>query len=102
MLLSNLLNALASVLNMALTLYMWIILGRAIISFVNPDPHNPIVRFLHNATEPLLAPIRKKLPYMGGIDFSPVIVLLAIFFLQIFLVGVLRDLAIRLTLTPSY
>ncbi len=102
MITSNFLNALAAVLNLALTLYMYIILGRAIISFVNPDRHNPIVRFLHNATEPVLAPIRKKLPYMSGIDLSPVIVMLAILFLQGFLIGVLRDMAIRLSITPSY
>lgn len=102
MITSNFLNALASVLNMALTLYMWIIVGRAIISWVNPDPHNPIVRFLNNATEPVLAPIRKKLPHMGGIDLSPIIVLMAIIFLQTFLVGVLREMAIRIGTTPAY
>ena len=102
MITSNFLTALASVINIALTLYMYIIVGRAIISWVNPDPHNPIVRFLHNATEPVLKPIRKKLPYMGGFDLSPIIVLLAIIFLQTFLVGVLREMAIRLAVTPAY
>jgi len=91
---SNLLIALAKILNIVLTFYMWIIIGRAIVSWVNPDPRNPIVRFLHSATEPVLYPIRRRLPMnMGGIDFSPVIVILAIVFLQSFLVRSLLELA---------
>ncbi|HDG97384.1 MAG TPA: YggT family protein, partial [Desulfobacterales bacterium] len=80
---SNLLVAVAKILNIALSLYMWIIIGRAVISWVNPDPYNPIVRFLHSVTEPVLYPIRRRLPIsMGGLDFSPIIVILAIIFLQ--------------------
>lgn len=91
---SNLLTAMASVLQLILTLYMWIVIARALISWVNPDPYNPIVRFLYNATEPLLYRIRRSLPiFAGGIDFSPIIVILVIYFLQAFLVQSLRDLA---------
>src|SRR5574340_217591 len=91
---SNFLAAMASVLQLVLTLYMWIVIGRALISWVNPDPYNPIVRFLYNATEPLLYRVRRNLPvFAGGIDFSPLIVLLVIYFLQGFLVQRLRDLA---------
>jgi YggT family protein len=73
---------------------MWIIIGRAVISWVNPDPYNPIVRFLHSVTEPVLYPIRRWLPInLGGIDFSPILVILAIIFLQSFLVQSLADLA---------
>jgi len=54
------------------------------------------VRFLHNATEPILYPVRRILPYMGGVDLSPLVVIAGIYFLQIFLVGSLRDLAIRM------
>lgn len=75
--------------------YMWIIIIRALISWVNPDPWNPIVRFLYRITEPVLRPIRRRLP-MTGIDFSPVIVILAIMFLQRFLVRILVDAAYRL------
>jgi YggT family protein len=96
-LLGNLLLAIAQVLSWALTIYMWIIIARAILSWVNPDPYNPIVRFLYNATEPLLYRLRAALPlFAGGIDFSPLIVLAGILFLQTFLVGSLYDLALRL------
>ncbi|MFN8627286.1 MAG: YggT family protein [Candidatus Binatia bacterium] len=91
---ANFLGALASVLQLILTLYMWIIIARALISWVNPDPYNPIVRFLYNATEPLLYRVRRSLPlFAGGIDFSPLLIILLIYFLQAFLVQSIRDLA---------
>jgi len=94
---SNLLLAIAQVLNLVLWLYMWIVIFRALISWVNPDPRNPIVRFLYNATEPLLYRVRRAVPiFAGGIDFSPLIVIVAIYFLQIFLVQSLRDMALSL------
>lgn len=93
---SNFFVAVAGVLNLVLTLYLWIVIARAILSWVNPDPRNPIVRFLHNATEPVLYPVRRALPYMGGVDLSPLVVIAAIYFLQIFLVGSLHDLAVRM------
>ena len=79
---------------------MWIIIARAILSWVNPDPYNPIVQFLYKATEPLLHKIRRILPNMGGIDISPIIVLVAIMFLQKFLIGTLHDLAMKLRYYP--
>ncbi|HSQ00961.1 MAG TPA: YggT family protein [Candidatus Dormibacteraeota bacterium] len=94
--LANFFVAVAGVLNLVLTLYLWIIIARALLSWVNPDPRNPIVRFLHNATEPILYPVRRALPYMGGVDLSPLVVIAAIYFMQIFLVGSLRDLAVRM------
>ncbi len=94
---SNLLSALATVLDIALTAYMWIIIIRAIISWVNPDPWNPIVQFLYRATDPVLRQIQRMLPTRGwGIDFSPLIAILAIIFIQKFLVASLSDLAWRL------
>ena len=89
----NFLVALAKVLNIGLSLYMWIVIARAVISWVNPDPYNPIVRFLISATEPVLYPIRRRLPSLGGMDFSPILVILAIIFIQSFLVQSLVDLA---------
>lgn len=90
----NFLMALAQILDFALTAYMWIIIGRAVISWVNADPYNPIVRFLYEATEPLLGRIRRALPIsMGGIDFSPLILIMAIMFLQSFLVPTLKQIA---------
>jgi YggT family protein len=94
--LGNFLIAIAKIINIALTFYMWIIIGRAVISWVNPDPYNPIVRFLNSVTEPVLYPIRRRMPFLGGFDFSPVIVILAIVFIQTFLVQSLADLAIRI------
>ena len=92
--LANLVEALAAVVNMLLTLYMWIVIARAVVSWVNPDPHNPIVRFLYSVTEPVLYRLRRALPlYAGGIDFSPILVFVAILFLQRFLVQSLYDLA---------
>ncbi|HKZ47085.1 MAG TPA: YggT family protein [Thermodesulfobacteriota bacterium] len=93
---ANLLDASATVVSYLLTLYMWIIIIRALISLVRPDPYSPIVRFLYQATEPILYPIRRRLPFMGGIDISPIIVLLIILFLQVFLVRTLNELAVRL------
>ena len=94
---SNLLMAVAKILDIVLSLYMWIIIGRAVISWVNPDPYNPIVRFLNSVTEPILYPIRRKIPiHFGGIDFSPILVIIAIVFLQTFLVQSLIQLAARL------
>jgi YggT family protein len=84
----NLLKAVAVVLQYVLHFYMWIVVARAVLSWVNPDPYNPIVRFIHNVTEPVLYRIRTKLPLdFGGIDFSPIIVILGIIFLQNFIVS---------------
>ncbi len=95
-LVANLLNAVAYVVEILLNIYMWIIIARAVISWVNPDPYNPIVRFLYRATEPVLHRVRRVLPDMGGIDLSPLLVLLAIVFLQKFLVNSLFELVHRL------
>jgi len=94
---SNLLTAIAKVLDFVLFIFMWIIIIRAVLSWVSPDPYNPIVRFIHNITEPVLYQIRKRIPLnYGGIDFSPVLVILAVFVLQQFVVQSLYDLAMSL------
>ncbi|MFH1984992.1 MAG: YggT family protein [Pseudomonadota bacterium] len=90
----NFLYALAVVIDYALTIYLWIVIARAVLSWVSPDPYNPIVRFIHNITEPVLFQIRKRLPMsFGGIDLSPIVVFMAIIFLQKFLVGTLIGLS---------
>ena len=90
----NFLRALAIVLNYVLTFYMWIVIARAVLSWVSPDPYNPIVRFIHNVTEPVLYRIRTKIPVnFGGIDFSPIVVILAVVFLQQFVVSSLLRLS---------
>ncbi len=93
----NMLEGIATILDTVLWLYMWVIIIRALVSWVNPDPWNPIVQFLQRATDPLLYQIRKRLG-MGrmGFDFSPIIAILLIMFLQIAVVGSLKDLAIRM------
>ena len=93
---ANFISALAYVLDFVLTVYMYILIARAIISWVNPDPYNPIVNFLNRATEPVLYRVRRVLPDMGGLDLSPLLVLLAIFFLQKFVVSSLFEVANRL------
>ena len=93
----NLILALANLLHLVLQAYFWIIIARAVLSWVNPDPFNPIVRFLYRVTEPVLRPIRHRLPTFSiGIDLSPMVVILAIFFLDSFLISTLRDLALSL------
>ena len=94
---ANFLLAIAKILDIALTLYMFIIIARAVISWVNPDPYNSIVRFLYATTEPVLYRIRRILPLsFGGFDFSPIILILAIYFFQQFVVDSLVQIAVRL------
>jgi YggT family protein len=94
---SNLLAAVAKVLDIVLTIFTWIIIARAILSWVSPDPYNPIVRFIHNVTEPVLYQVRRKIPLsFGGIDFSPIIIILVVIFLQQFVVQSLHQFAMTL------
>lgn len=83
----NFIVALARIIDIGLTIYIWVIIARALISWVSPDPYNPIVIFLYRVTEPVMEPIRRLIPMRGlGIDISPIIVILIIYFLQTFLV----------------
>ncbi len=92
--LGNFITAVVKIIDIALTLYMWIIIIRALISWVNPDPYNRVVIFLYRATEPVLAPIRRWLPLRNlGIDISPLIVIAIIIFIQSFLLKSLLELA---------
>ncbi|MFQ5801518.1 MAG: YggT family protein [Candidatus Methylomirabilales bacterium] len=93
---ANLLTAIAQLLHLGLFVYMWMVIIQAVISWVNPDPYNPIVQFLYRSTEPVLKPVRRVLPIAWGIDFSPLVVILAIMFLDQFFVASLRELAWRL------
>ena len=93
----NFLSATAQILEIVLQLYMWIIIIRALLSWVNPDPYNPIVQFLNSITEPVLYRVRQLIPMSSiGIDFSPIVVILVIIFLQSFLVSSISMLAMRL------
>lgn len=87
----------ASMVDFLFGAYMWIIIGRALISWVNPDPYNPIVKFLREVTDPVLNRIRRYIPLAaGGIDFSPMILIAAIIFMRGFLVATLQRLAVTL------
>ncbi len=93
----NLLIAIANVMDIALTVYMWIIIASALISWVNPDPYNPIVRFLYSITTPVLRPIRNLIGYrLGPIDISPLIAILIIIFIKRFLIASLIELGYKL------
>ena len=93
----NLLYALATVIEYVLQFYSWIVIARVVISWVNADPYNPIVRAIYSMTEPVLYRIRRAIPvFGGGIDFSPIVVFIGIMFLQSFLVQTLRQLAFRM------
>ncbi len=97
----NVFTALASVLHMLLQAYIWVVIIRALISWVNPDPWNPIVQMLNRLTDPLLEPIRRKMfrmmGYGGmGLDLSPLILIAAVYFLDFFLVGTLADIGMRM------
>lgn len=90
----NFLRAIAEVVDILLSVYIWLIVGRAILSWVNPDPYNPIVRFLYSATEPVLGFVRRYMPSLGGsIDLSPIVVLLLIVFIKRAVVNSLFQIA---------
>jgi YggT family protein len=90
-------STLAEVISLVFQIYIFIVIGRAIISWVNPDPYNPIVRFLYNATEPVLYRMRRFLPLQfGGIDFSPIVLLLGLSLLRRILLSLIEQLAFRI------
>lgn len=94
---ANLLLAIASILNILLSVYMWIVIISALITWVNPDPYNPIVRFLRAVTDPVYRPIRRIIGYrLGIIDISPMVVIIAILFVKYFVIQSLIELAYKL------
>jgi len=98
LILANLIYALATVLNILITILIFLILLRALISWVNADPYNPLVQFLYKTTEPLLQPLRRMLPvgFRAGIDISPIIALLILIFIRLFIVKTLIDLSFKI------
>jgi len=98
---ANLISSFAQVLDIALTVFYWLMLVRCLISWVNPDPYNPVVQFLYKTTEPILVPIRRILPMNWGIgiDLSPLLAFLILIFIKSFLVRTLFDLAARLRIS---
>lgn len=96
--LANLVSALAVILNMLINVMIVLIFVRALISWVNADPYNPIVQFLHKTTEPVLEPIRRILPFnlKMGIDISPIAAFIILLFMRLFIINTLFDLSIRM------
>ncbi|HZP40472.1 MAG TPA: YggT family protein [Candidatus Binatia bacterium] len=97
-LLANFVYATAQVLEGLLWFYTWLVIGAVVVSWVNADPRNPIVRFLYATTEPVLYQLRRRLPFVvaGGIDFSPLVLILAIQFVRAFVVRSLFDVYARM------
>ncbi len=91
----TLIGAIANIINLVFQIYIFIVIARALISWVSPDPYNPIVRFLHNATDPVLYRLRNLLPFLraGTFDFSPIVLLILLSVLQQFIVSTLMQLA---------
>jgi len=94
----SLAQTIASILSQLLGLYIWIVIISALMTWIEPNPYNPIVRFIHSITEPVFDFVREHLPvFLGGIDFSPMIVIATIWFVQMWLLPELANL-----LTPGY
>jgi len=94
--LAKVIVALAKTLDLILRAYIWVIIIGAIISWVNPDPYHPVVRTINRLTEPVLKPIRRIIPPLGGLDFSPVVAIFLVYLIQILLIPLLYRLAFSL------
>lgn len=94
--LANFLSALAQLLQMVFQVYTLILIVRVLITWVNPDPFNPVVQFLSRVTDPVLEPLRRVIPPLGPIDISPIVALLLLQALQHFIVRTLWDFSVRL------
>ena len=91
---STLIEAVAQILHMLISVYIWVVIIAALITWVRPDPYNPIVQTLFRLTEPVYAFIRRYIPtVIGGIDLSPIIVIFALQFIDLFLVKLLFSIA---------
>ena len=94
MVLSTFIQAVAQIMSMAINIYIWIVIIAALISWVRPDPYNPIVQILYKLTEPVCAKIRRFIPtIISGIDITPIIVILALQFINLFFVKLLYSFA---------
>ena len=94
--LGNLINAVATVLDVVLNVLGIILIVNALLSWVRPDPSNPIVRFLDQVSDAVCDPIRRLIPtVVGGLDLAPMIAILAIWFIRMFVVNSMHELAFR-------
>jgi len=92
---ANFFAAIAEVIHLVLMIYMWIIIIRAIMSWINPNPYHQLVQFIYQITDPVLNMVRRYIPPIAGLDLSPIIVILVIMFIDRFFVSTLRYLAIQ-------
>ena len=98
--LGNLIGPIVHLLNLVINILIILIIVRALISWVSPDPYNPIVQFLYRATEPILRPVRRLIPFRSRIDFSPMIAIVILYCIQSFLIqSLLRKLAAQLLMS---
>ncbi len=92
---TNFVITVAQLLQQLLQLYMWVIIASAVLSWVEPNPYNPIVRFIYSVTEPVFDWVRRHIPvFFGGIDFSPMLVIFGIYFAQSFIIPTCVRIAI--------
>jgi len=101
--LSIILLKLVQLVSTLLNLYMWVVIISALLSWVNPDPYNPIVRFLRNITDPVYAKIRRVMPFVviGGMDLSPVVVIVAVQILGALLDKLVFDMSISMRMVGA-
>ena len=93
---SNLILAIAKIIDLAITLYIFVIIARVVLSWIPHDPYNSLIRFVYNTTDPVLSKIRNIIPPFGGLDLSPMILILCLYIIESFIVSTLRDLALAL------
>jgi len=97
MILSTFIQAIAQILQMVINIYIWVVIIAALVSWVRPDPYNPIVQTLYRLTEPVYAWIRRYIPtVIGGIDLAPLIVIFGLQFIELFFVRLLFELSMQL------
>jgi YggT family protein len=99
--LGHLLKSVAGILHSVVVIYYILLLAHVILSWVSPDPRNPIVQFIFNCTEPLLVKIRAKIPPLGMLDLSPIVVFLGLYFLDEFLVASLQDYGLQFVMNAK-
>ncbi|HBK54529.1 YggT family protein [Syntrophomonas wolfei] len=80
------------IVNMAFNVLVWLIIARCILSFVRHNPYQPLIKFVYDVTEPIMAPFRRLIPAAGGLDFSPIIAVLAVTLIQKIVVELLYAL----------
>jgi len=85
-----LLNAfIIQIVETAFTVLVWLIIGRCILSFIRHDPYHPIIKFIYEVTEPVMSPFRRLLPPAGGLDFSPILAVFAVYLVQSIVIKIL-------------